>query len=148
MAAYPEIIFNFILGSCHSGSFIDDLNSLDNVYVVETACSSDEGAYGDVDELGNGSRRIDFNALDVGSEWTSSLIEAMFDIAQDSTKMDLIQTWASSYDVPVTCMLICEAGFGALGNQPGLGLNDNLDFSNVMDWTSPSYYCSFFGILY
>jgi hypothetical protein len=148
MAAYPDITFNFILGSCHSGSFIDDLNSLDNVYVVETACSPNEGAYGDVDELGNGSRRIDFNALDVGSEWTSSLIEAMFDIAQDSTKMDLIQTWASSYDVPVTCMLICEAGFGALGNQPGLGLNDNLDFSNVMDWTSPSYYCSFFGTLY
>jgi hypothetical protein len=66
----------------------------------------------------------------------------MFDIAQDSTKMNLIQTWASSHDVPVTCILIWEAGFGALGNQPGLGLNDNLDFSNVMGWTSPSYYCS------
>jgi hypothetical protein len=143
MAAYPDISFNFILGSCHSGSFIDNLSSLDNVYVIETACSSDEGAYGDVDEWGSSS---DFNPLDVGSEWTSSLIEAMFDIAQDSAKMDLIQTWASSHDVPVTSILIYEAGFAALGNLPGLGLNDNLDFSNVMGWTSPSYYCS--DILY
>jgi hypothetical protein len=139
MAAYPDITFNFILGSCHSGSFIDDLSSLDNVYVIETACSSDEGAYADVDEWGG---IDDFNPLDVGSEWTSSFIEAMFDIAQDSTKMNLIQTWASSHEVPVTCILIYEAGFGALGNLPGLGLNDNLDFSNVMGWTSPSYYCS------
>jgi len=144
MAAYPEIVFNFILGSCHSGSFIDNLNSLDNVCVIETACSSDQGATGDVDEWGSSD---DFNPLDVGSEWTSSLIEAMFDIAQDSTKMGLIQTWASSYDVPVTCMLIWEAGYGALGYQPGLGLNDNFDFSNVMGWTSPSHYCSF-DVLY
>jgi hypothetical protein len=139
MAAYPDISFNFILGSCHSGSFIDDLSSLDNVYVIETACSPDEGAYADVDEWGSSD---DFNPLDAGSEWTSSFIAAMFNIAQDSTKMDLIQTWASSHDVPVTCMLIWEAGFGALGNLPGLGYNDNLDFSNVMGWTSPSYYCS------
>jgi hypothetical protein len=140
MAAYPDIIFNFILGSCDSGSFIDDLSSLDNVRIIETACSSDEGATADVDEWGSSN---DFNPLDVGSEWTSSLIEAMFDIAQDSAKMDLIQTWASSHDIPVTSILIWEAGFGALGNQSGLGLNDNLDFSNVMGWTSPSYYCSF-----
>jgi len=139
MAAYPEIVFNFILGSCHSGSFIDNLNSLDNVCVVETACSSDQGATGDVDEWGSSD---DYNPLDVGSEWTSSLIAAMFDIAQDSTKMDLIKTWASSDEVPVTCMLIYEAGFGALGYQAGLGLTHNLDFSNVMSWSNPNhYYC-------
>jgi hypothetical protein len=39
-------------------------------------------------------------------------------------------------------MLIYEAGYGALGYQAGLGLNHNLDFSNVMDWSSPNhYYC-------
>ena len=33
MAACPDVIFNFILGSCHSGSFIDDLSSLDNLFL-------------------------------------------------------------------------------------------------------------------
>jgi len=144
MAAHPSIVFNFILGSCHSGSFIDNLSTLDNVCVVETACASDEGATVDVDEWGTNN---DVNPLDVGSEWTSSLIEAMLNITQDSSKMALIQSWASNYGVPVTCMLICQAGRGALGYQPGLGLNDNFDFSNVMGWASPGHYCSF-EILY
>jgi hypothetical protein len=139
MAAYPDITFNFILGSCHSGSFIDNLNSLDNVCVIETACSPDEGAYADVDEWGSSD---DYNPGDVGSEWTSSLIAAMFNIAQDSTKMDLIKTWALNDEVPVTCMLIYEAGVGALGYQSVLGLNHNLDFSNVLYWSNPNvYYC-------
>jgi hypothetical protein len=139
MAAYPDIVFNFILGSCHSGSFIDNLNSLDNVCVVETSCSPDEGASGDVDEWGSSN---DYNPSDAGSEWTSSLIAAMFNIAQDSTKMNLIKTWASEDEVPVTCMLIYEAGYGALGYQLGLNLVNNLDFSNVMGWSSPNhYYC-------
>jgi hypothetical protein len=140
MAAYPEIIFNFILGSCHSGSFIDDLNSLDNVYVVETACSPDEVAFGDIDEWGSSN---DYNPGDVGSEWTSSLVGAMFNIAQDSTKMDKIQTWATNDEVPVTCMLIYQAGFAALGSQREFSdLHHNLDFSNVMGWSNPNhYYC-------
>jgi hypothetical protein len=139
MAAYPDITFNFILGSCGSGSFIDDLSSLDNVCVIETACSPDEGASGDVDEWGSSN---DYNPSDVGSEWTSSLIAAMFNIAQDSTKMDLIKTWALNDEVPVTCMLIYEAGVGALGYQSVLGLNHNLDFSNVLYWSNPNvYYC-------
>ena len=139
MAAHPGIIFNFILGSCHSGSFIDNLSSLDNVCVVETACSSDEGAYADKDVLGSFN---DFNPLDVGSEWTSSLIAAMFNITQDSTKMDKIKTWASNDEVPVTCMLIYQAGYGALGYQLGLSLVNNLDLTNVVGWSTPNhYYC-------
>jgi hypothetical protein len=138
MAAHPDIIFNFILGSCHAGSFIDNLSSLDNVCAVETACASDEGASGDVDEWGSSD---DYNPSDVGSEWTSSLIAAMFSITQDSTKMNNIQTWATNNEVPVTCMLICEAGFGALGYQSTLGLTHNLDFSNVMGWSHPNHYC-------
>jgi len=74
MAAYPSIVFNFILGSCHSGSFINNLNTLDNVCVVETACAPNEGAIGDVDSSGSSS---DYNPSDTGSEWTSSLIAAM-----------------------------------------------------------------------
>ena len=74
MAEYPDIIFNFILGSCHSGSFINNLSTLDNVYVVQTACASDEGATTDVDEWDSFN---DVNPADTGSEWTSSLIRAM-----------------------------------------------------------------------
>ena len=139
MAEYPEIVFNFMLGSCHGGSFIDELSSLDNVCVVETACSADESAYGDVDEW-YGS--YDYNPSDVGTGWTSSLIQAMVSITQDSSKMDLIQTWASNDEVPLTCMLIYQAGYGALGYQAALGLTHNLDFENVMGWSTPNhYYC-------
>lgn len=139
MAAHPGIVFNFILGSCNSGSFIDNLSSLDNVCVVETACSSNEGAYADKDVLGSFN---DFNPLDVGSEWTSSLIAAMFNITQDSTKMDKIKTWASNDEVPITCMLIYQAGYGALGDQLGLSLVNNLDLTNVVGWSTPNhYYC-------
>jgi len=139
MAACPGVVFNFILGSCYSGSFIDNLNSLDNLCVVETACSPEEFAFVDVDEWDSSD---DYNPGDAGSEWTSSLIAAMFNIAQDSNKMNLIKTWASEDEVPVTGMLIYEAGFGALGYQLGLNLVNNLDFSNVMAWSNPQhYYC-------
>jgi len=140
MAAHPDVIFNFILGSCHSGSFIDDLSSLDNVYAIETACTSDEGASIDIDESVS---LNDINPLDVGSEWTSSLIEAMLNVVQNHDKLALVQSWASSDGVPLTCMLICQAGFGALGYQPVLGLTDNFDFSSVLGWSSPCHYCYF-----
>ncbi len=145
MAEYPAIIFNFILGSCHSGSFIDDLSTLSNVCAVETACASDEGAWPDYDEYGSAD---DINPSDVGSEWTSSLIEAMFEIAQDSDKIKTIQTWASNNDVPVTSMLICQGGFGAVGVQPSLGLTDNLDLTSIIGWSTPSHYCSYEYPLY
>jgi len=139
IAAYPDIVFNFILGSSHSGSFIDNLSSLDNVCVVETACCSDQGADADIGEWGSSD---DCNPLDVGSEWTSSLIAAMVSIVQDSTKMNHIQAWASNDEVPITSMLIYQAGFGALGYQAGLGLTHNLNFSNAMRWNNPNhYYC-------
>jgi len=140
MAEYPDIIFNFILGSCHSGSFIDDLSTLDNVCAVETACASDEGAYPDYDEWGSTN---DVNPSDVGSEFTSSIIEAMVEITSDSSKMSSIQTWASSNGVPVTSMLICQGGYGAVGAQPTLGLTDNYDICSVLGWSTPSHYCSY-----
>ncbi len=139
MAAYPSIVFNFILGSCHSGSFINNLNTLDNVCVVQIACSPDEGASADVDSWSGSS---DYNPSDTGSEWTSSLLAAMSNITQSSTKMDSIRAWALNDEVPVTCMLIYQAGYGSLGSQSLLGLTHNLDFSNVMGWSNPNhYYC-------
>jgi len=138
MAEYPDVTFNFILGSCHSGSFIDNLSSLDNVCVVQTACASDEGATTDVDEW---STFIDVNPSDVGSEWTSSLIRAMELIVNNSDRLGTIQSMASSYGVPVTSILICEAGFGALGVNPGLGLSTDYDLSHVVGYTSPRNDC-------
>ena len=140
MAEYPDIIFNLILGSCHSGSFIDDLSTLGNVCAVETACASDEGAYPDYDEWGSTN---DVNPSDTGSEFTSSIIEAMVEITSDSAKMSSIQTWASTYGVPVTSMLICQGGYGAVGAQPTLGLTDNYDICSVLGWSTPSHYCSY-----
>ncbi|MFO8076178.1 MAG: hypothetical protein R6T85_08680, partial [Egibacteraceae bacterium] len=120
----------------HSGSFIDDLWNLDNVYVVTTACADDEGATGDIDswDIYN-----DANPSDVGSEWTSSLIKAMEVIVSDPAKMDLIESWAG--DSPVTSELICRASFGAMGYMSELGLNTDYDFSHFLDWTSPSHFC-------
>jgi hypothetical protein len=138
MAEYPDIAFNFILGSCHSGSFINDLNTLDNVYVVQTACASDEGAKTDKDEWGSYN---DVNPADTGSEWTSSLIWAMDLIINNSDRLGTIQSMASTYGVPVTSVLICEAGFGALGVNPGLGLSTDYDLSHVVGYSSPRHYC-------
>lgn len=140
MAAYPEVIFNFILGSCHSGSFINDLSTLGNVCAIETACASDEGAYPDYDVYGSTN---DVNPSDTGSEFTSSIIAAMVEITSDSTKMSSIQTWASSNGVPVTSMLICQGGYGAVGAQLTLGLTYNLDMTSVLGWSTPSHYCSY-----
>ena len=139
MALYPSVDFNFILGSCHSGSFINDLSILDNVCVVETACAWDEGAWPDYDEWGTAT---DVNPYDVGSEWTSSLIEAMDIITNNSDKMETIREWAYEFSVPVTSMLICQAGIGALGNHTVLGLTTDYDFNHALDWTSPTGYCS------
>ena len=140
MAEYPDIAFNFILGSCHSGSFINNLNTLENVHVVQTACASDENATTDVDEWGSFN---DINPADVGSEWTSSLIKAMELIVNNSDRLGTIQGVASTYGVPVTSVLICEAGFGALGANPGLGLSIDYDLTHVVGHTSPRYYCAY-----
>jgi len=140
MAEYPDIIFNLILGSCHSGSFIDDLSVLDNVCAIETACDADEGAYPDYDSIGSIN---DINPSDTGSEFTSSILEAMSIIASDSAKMSSIQTSASTNGVPVTSMLICQGGYGATGDQPTLGLTSNYDICSIAGWSTPSHYCSY-----
>ena len=127
MAAHPDTIFNFILGSCHSGSFIDNLNTLDNVCVVVTACRHDQGATPDWDTAGSLS---DYNSSDTGSEWTSSLLEAMSQIAEDEAKLDAIRESAANYGVPETCVLICQASYGALGANPTFGLTQDLDLSH------------------
>lgn len=140
MAAHPDTIFNFILGSCHSGSFIDNLNTLDNVCVVVTACRHDQGATPDWDTAGG---LTDFNSADTGSEWTSSLLEAMSQIVEDEAKFDSIREIAWDYGVPETCVLICEASYGALGARPTFGLTQDLDLSHRWGGHEPCGYCGY-----
>jgi len=140
MAKYPGITFNFILGSCHSGSFVNDLWNLDNVYVVTTACAEEEFSTKDLDFMGiYDETGIDVNKYDVGSEWTSSLIEAMEIIVSDPDKMAMIEKWAG--DNPITSELICRASFGALGNLPELDMTIDYDFSHYKDLTCPYHFC-------
>ena len=144
MAAHPDTIFNFILGSCHSGSFIDNLNTLDNVYVVVTACRHDQGATPDWDTAGS---LTDFNSPDTGSEWTSSLLEAMSQIVEDGAKLNAIREIAGSYSVPETCVLICEASYGALGANPTFGMTQDLDLSHRWGGHDPSGYCGYLPLI-
>ncbi|HAY98240.1 MAG TPA: hypothetical protein DCY45_02085, partial [Mesotoga sp.] len=104
----------------HSGSFIDDLNTLENIRTVLTACREQEGATRDMDqryslvspyELMN-----DFNPSDVGSEWTSSIVDGAVSILKDPTQFNLVRADSVIYDVPVISMLLKKAHMAALGN--------------------------------
>lgn len=135
--------FNLILGSCHSGSFINDLDTLDNVVMIETACGWNESSYTDKDQYDNtGTYTSDVNPTDVGSEWTSSFVEAMYQLADNSTKIDLVKELAAHNGVPITSMLIYQAGRGAMGDNSLFSLNTNYDLTNVWGWVSPTNYCS------
>jgi hypothetical protein len=144
MAAHPSTLFNFLLGSCHSGSFMDNLETLDNVRVIQTACTSEGGATPDWDNAGG---LTDYNTEDSGSEWTSSVLRAAEIIVGDSAKWTEIQNLASTYSVPVTSVLLDVAGRGALGNYSSLGLTQNLDLSNRTGHTEPQIYRSW-GLLW
>ena len=140
---HPGVGFNLILGSCHSGSFINDLDTLGNIVMIETACGWNESSYTDKDQYDNtGTYVSDVNPTDVGSEWTSSLIEAMYQLADDSTKINLVKELAAHNGVPATSMLIYQAGRGALGDNPLFGLNTNYDLTQIWGWSSPTNYCS------
>ena len=139
MNEHPGTLFNFLLGSCHSGSFIDNLETLDNVRVVLTACNPDEGAKPDWDNVGG---TTDYNTEDSGSEWTSSLLSAAEVLTSNSEYWATIQSNASTHGVPVTCELLCAARYGALGANPGFGLTQDLDLSHRLDHTTPQGYCS------
>jgi hypothetical protein len=139
MAEYPDTTFNLILTSCHSGSFIDVLQTLDNVCVISTACRAEESAYPDWDTK---SGQTDFNPADIGAEWTSSIVEAMSYIVGDSDIFDQIVSVARLNGVSTTCVLICEGHYGAMGAISGFGLNQNLDLASRLGKETPQLYCA------
>ncbi|MBN1858912.1 hypothetical protein JW848_06880 [Candidatus Bipolaricaulota bacterium] len=144
MAEHPSTLFNFLLGSCHSGSFMDNLNTLDNVRVVLTACSTTQGATPDWDSSGGSS---DYNPEDTGSEWTSSVLRAAELIVGSSDRWGDITSWASTYRVPVTSMLLYQAGLAALGNVSSLSMTTNYDLSNRVGHTTPQSYRSWLVLI-
>jgi hypothetical protein len=139
IADHPSVEFNILLGSCRSGSFIDNLNTLDNVRVVLTACSSTEGAKPDWDNVGG---TVDHNADDSGSEWTSSLLAAADILTTTTAYWSVLLDNAGAHGVPVTCEMLSAAGYGALGANPGFGMLNDLDLSHRTGYTTPQGYRS------
>ena len=140
MGAHPDIEFNFLLGSCHSGSFVNNLSALDNVRVVKTSTDTALSAWPDWDHHDG---LDDFNIPDTGSEWTSSILEAADTIVNDPTLWSIIQSHASTYGVPKTSVLLNEAGYLGLGLNRGLGVPlYNFDLSMRTGDALPLHYCS------
>ena len=139
MANHPNTLFNFIVGSCHSGTFLNDLNTLANVRVVLAACDDDEGAMPDWD---NADGTADHNPADSGSEWTSSLLAAANAILSDGTMWNGVKTAAAAQKVPVTSMLLREASFAALGVGGAPGTFQQLDLTERLGYTNPQTYSS------
>ena len=139
IANHPSTKFNFFLGSCHGGSFIDNLSALENVRLVLTAAKSNEPAWPDWDTYGS---YTDYNSYDVGSEWTSSLFERAKSILESSTKWQLVSNYASTYKIPTTSALFYQAHYGALGLNSTYGFNLNLDLCNRVNKETPQIYKS------
>jgi hypothetical protein len=139
LAAYPRTTFNFLLGSCHSGSFIDDLSSLSNVRLILTAARTDESAWPDWDSYGSAS---DYNPSDVGTEWTSSIFWRAKSIIESSTKWAAVQNYANAYNIPITSAVLYQAHWGALGMNSTYGFYYNLDLCNRVNKETPQVYRS------
>jgi hypothetical protein len=140
MAANPGVQFNFLLGSCHGGSFVDNLAAVSNVRVVKTACLTAESAYGDKDNIGG---TIDFNTADTGSEWTSSILRAADTIASTAALWTIVSNTASLYNVSKTSVMLNEAGYLAVALNRGLPVGlANWDLTDRVGWSTPDHYAS------
>ena len=141
-AEHPGTLFNFLLGSCHSGSFIDNLSSLPNVRVAQAACAADGGAAPDWD---NQSGVVDYNPEDSGSEWTSSILAAAASIVEDHWAEVLDD--AAHANVPATSVLLDAAWFGALGQHSRYGLTNDLDLTHRVGAADPQRYRSWLYLI-
>lgn len=141
-AEHPGTLFNFLLGSCHSGSFIDNLSSLSNVRVAQSACAADQSAWPDWDNV---SGMADYNPADSGSEWLSSILAAAAAIVENHWG-EVVEN-AATYNVPATSVLLDAAWFGAIGQNSGYDLTDDLDLSHRLDAADPQRYRSWFQFM-
>jgi hypothetical protein len=139
LSAHGATDFNLLLGSSHSGGFINDLGSLDNVRVILTAASADQYATPDWD-VARG--QTDINPEDSGTEWSGSLLLAAAALAGSSAHWEEIEDLASREGVPRTSALLHVAGLAALGQYPALGLSQDLDLAHRVGVTTPEHYIS------
>ncbi len=143
--SYPLTEFNLLLGSCHAGSFINDVNTLANVKTVLAACREKEGASRDMDErfslVSPYDFLTDFNSSDVGSEWTSSIVEGAVSILNNPVQFTLVKADSVIHNVPVISMLLNKAHLAALGNWAPY-YSENLDLSNRIKKSVPEKYSS------
>jgi hypothetical protein len=137
-AAHPNVQFNFLLPSCHSGSFMNNLDSLPNVRVIGTSVAADEWGTKDWDQYGNDP--ADFNINDVGLEWTSSVFTAGNYILADPQLSAFLWDFSNILDVPLTSMLLYQSLRGATGDNSPLGLDVNYDLSNRLGMIAPETY--------
>jgi hypothetical protein len=139
MAEHPDVLFNFLLGSCHGGSFIDELQTLDNVRVVMTATSTELNAWPDWDYADG---LTDYNTMDSGTEWTSSILWAAVVITTNNDYFSVVEDWAGTYGIPKTCELLYQMHKGAIGENTGMNLYYNLDLSYRTGDAHPQIYHS------
>ncbi len=137
MAAHPTVRFNFFLCSCHSGSFMDEISSLSNVYTAHTASQPEESAWPDWDTHCG---LNDHNPSDTGAEWMSSLGEAANSLANSTTHWSTITTSAAAQKVPVTSMWLYHAALGGIGSAALMGLSQDLDLAHRCNSENPMSY--------
>ena len=90
---FPNVTFKIIIDACHSGSFVDDLDDLENVAIVLTATDADKSSYGDIDD------DDDPNPEDTGGEWTSGFLEDLIEYTSNYDIWSYIISIAYEYQV-------------------------------------------------
>lgn len=129
IAEHPDTGFSFLLQPCHSGSFIDDLKELPNVYLVLSATSVFYSAYGDIDN------EVDPNATqDAAGEWTSSMYFGALELLCEENWAN-ISAEANRLDVPPTVVLFLTA-FSNISDIDGL----DLDAAYLSDMEFPQFW--------
>jgi hypothetical protein len=136
-ASHPTTKFNFLLCSCHSGSFRDDLIYLDNIYTAHMASKPDQSAWPDWDEK-NGV--TDYNPADTGAEWISSFCSAANTMITTTSYWAEIKDTASDLGVPVSCLLLHSACKGGIGRVAEWGCGQDLDLAHRVDSETPQGY--------
>ncbi len=136
-AAHPSTKFNFLLCSCHSGSFRDDLITLDNIYTAHMASKPDQSAWPDWD-LKNAI--VDYNPADTGAEWISSFCAAANTLITTTPYWQELKQTANEKGVPVSSMLLHSACLGGIGRLAGWGCGQDLDLAHRLDAEIPQGY--------
>ncbi|OQX56741.1 MAG: hypothetical protein B5M49_05465 [Thermotoga sp. 4484_232] len=118
---FPNVTFKIIIDACHSGSFVDDLDDLENVAIVLTATDADKSSYGDIDD------DDDPNPEDTGGEWTSGFLEDLIEYTSNYDIWSYIISIAYEYQVSEKVVLYWYAWESAW----------DLDYARILGLSNP-----------